>query len=187
MDEIKEEIAAKGLENNIPSFEDVIFGKPVATNSLNLYAIKKEIDNLRNNEVHYYRELTSSRKTLSPIIIFIKRVIRKLCRFLGEPTVKEINEYHHYVIKTLEQIISALEQLDFKRIGNTDEMLEIRQYRVLAERFATSNYNLSKEISGLKTELEGLKATQNQLMIECESAKLSAEVSALTLKKMQIG
>ena len=42
----------------------------------------------------YYREITSGRKHFRRIIVFVKRVIRKLCRFLIEPVIEEQNRFN---------------------------------------------------------------------------------------------
>jgi O-antigen chain-terminating methyltransferase len=51
----------------------------------------------RNNslyQVKYYRNIFSSRKALAGVVIFIKRAIRKVLRFLIEPVVQEQNEFN---------------------------------------------------------------------------------------------
>ena len=55
--------------------------------------MKKDLDWLRNTEINYYRKLHSSNKIFAPLVIFVKRILRKLFKFIGVPMVDEINEY----------------------------------------------------------------------------------------------
>ena len=70
--------------------------------------MSSDFDLLKKKEIHYYRELTSKRKAFAPIVIFIKRVIRKMFSFIGMPLVSEINEYHRYLADILQKDISAI-------------------------------------------------------------------------------
>lgn len=47
--------------------------------------LKGQIDAIRASQIRYYRDLTSYRPQFKGIVIFVKRVIRKLVRFIGEP------------------------------------------------------------------------------------------------------
>lgn len=109
--EMKAEIAAKDDLETIPSFGQVIFGDP-ASAAAELASLRREIDSLREREIHFFREIDSRHKALTPVVVFIKRVIRKLDRFMIEPIVSEINNYHIHVIRALDHTLNLLEQLN---------------------------------------------------------------------------
>ena len=54
----------------------------------------KEIELLKQTKISYYRESTSHNKIFSLVIIFGKRIIRKLLKFIIQPLIDDINEYH---------------------------------------------------------------------------------------------
>ncbi len=108
--ELKAEITAKDDLETIPSFEQVIFGDPAST-AAELASLRREINSLREREIHFFREIDSHHKVLTPAIIFIKRVIRKLGRFMIEPIVNEINNYHIHVIRALDHTLNLLDQI----------------------------------------------------------------------------
>ena len=63
----------------------------------------EEKDWLIQNEIPYYKELNSYRKLLAPVVIFIKRILRRLLKFLFVPMLDDINEYHQHLLALTEQ------------------------------------------------------------------------------------
>ena len=178
MEEIKAEIAAKGLVNDIPSMEEVVtIGSAVNGTAPFLDSLKRELDYLKRHEIHYYREITSYHKAVAPIVKFVKRVIRKLCKFLGEPTVNEINDYHKHVVKALEQAVKVFEKTSLSDVQKSDEakMLEERKYKQLAERYASMYYSLTKKV-------ENLEIRYSSCSNEAYSDKMLNEQNALDSK-----
>ncbi len=107
---IKGEISSRGEMENIPAFEQVIFGNPDDIRA-ELASLKRELETLKKREIHYDRDLKTHHKAMTLVVIFIKRVIRKLGRFLIEPIVGEINNYHLHVIRALDHTLNILEKL----------------------------------------------------------------------------
>lgn len=64
-------------------------------------SFKGELEHLKCDQIHYDRELKSKSKSLRKIVIFIKRIIRKLNRFLLEPIVGEINNHNSHINNAL--------------------------------------------------------------------------------------
>lgn len=185
-EEIKAEIAEKGLVNDIPSFDEVILYNSTPSCKIDLNLLKRELDYLKRNEIHYYREITSYHKWLAPVVAFVKRVIRKLCKFLGEPAVNEINEYHRHVVKALEYTIRALEQA-----GNSAEvepsyaaqLIDVHKYKLLAEQYAAVNYRMGKDLQALQGQLRQLQEDYEQLKLQSERAELKADIAKLRTEK----
>lgn len=59
---------------------------------------------LKNGQVLLYRDLTSYHKSLQKIVIFCKRVIRKLVRFVLEPIVAEVNQNRMVTAAAIEEL-----------------------------------------------------------------------------------
>jgi len=65
--------------------------------------IISELNYLRERAtIVYYRPLNSYRKALSPIVIFIKRFIRKLNKFYIEPITHDQSDFNIHLVNTLE-------------------------------------------------------------------------------------
>lgn len=188
MEEIKAEIAAKGLVNDIPAFEDTISLGDGPNASVDLSALKRELEYLRRHEVHYYRDITSYHPWLTPIVRFIKRVIRKLCKFLGEPMVEEVNEYHRHVAKTIEHIIKALEQQpNLTAVDPLEKrVLEARKYKQLAEQYATQCFRTEKLLESYNTLKSSVASSEDNakvLALNIERLELQLEILKLQIEK----
>lgn len=190
MEEIKAEIAAKGLANDIPAFEDTVSLGCGSNASVDLSALKRELAYLRQHEVHYYRDITSYHPWLTPIVRFVKRVIRKLCKFLGEPMVEEVNEYHRHVAKTIEHIIKALEQQPNLTAMSEDPLenrvLEARKYKQLAEQYATQCFRTEKLLESYNTLKSSVASSEDKakvLALNIERLELQLEILKLQVEK----
>lgn len=184
MEDIKSEIAARGLVNDIPAMEDILaLGTTSSWQAASLDILKHELNYLKQNEVHYYREITSYHRIFTPIVKFVKRVIRKLCKFLGEPAVNEINEYHRHIVRALEQTVKVLEQHDSTGLSK-NAILEERKYKQLAEQNATSNFLMKQEMQELQQTIQQLEEQLIQLKLQSERAELKSDIAKLTLEKL---
>lgn len=59
-------------------------------------------------QVHYYRVIHSHRKVLGPVIIFFKKVIRKILKFLFEPMLEEQNEFNGAATASINALYNAV-------------------------------------------------------------------------------
>ena len=62
-----------------------------------------------NIEVKYYRPLHSNRRIIARPLIFVRRIIRRLLRFLIEPLVQEQNEINAYIFYSVKSTREALQ------------------------------------------------------------------------------
>ena len=101
-----------------------------------------KMEALRTMEVHYYRELTSYYKPIGGIVIFLKRVIRKLARFIGEPMADELNEYHRRIVAAFEEQLEV-NQLVYELRDRVDRLTE--ENRLLRSELQTERHTEHKE------------------------------------------
>lgn len=129
--------------------------------------IKENLVRLRNLHVNYDRELTSKHQSVSKIVIFFKRVIRKLCRFLFEPMITEINEYHNQLNDILNEQIGIYEEMhssvsDIEKRINADQIDDDKFYHGFEEKFRGSDEvikeRLESYIPDLKNKIADWKA-----------------------------
>lgn len=140
--EIKDEIRKGNIINDIPSFDDIISGTSALGKKYQLSYMKKELEGLEFYEVRYYRALTSYNKKFAKPVVFIKRVIRKLLRFLCEPIVNEINTYNKRNIRLMKAMYELLNE------GNTNEQNKLEQHKMKIKL-----RQMEEEIGSLKKEI----------------------------------
>lgn len=111
MAEIKREIKEKGLTDDMLSFDDVPYEKPVSVGGSEQLHEALEFLNA-NCCVQPYKELKGN-----PVNVFVKKVIRKLVKFYVEPVVQEQNDLNMNTVtvlnalseKDMSEKVSALE------------------------------------------------------------------------------
>ena len=69
---------------------------------------------LKNTKIQYCPDINSHNKTFAPFIIFIKRVLRKLLKFIGASLVEDINKYHALLVSEIEALHSEIDNLNLK-------------------------------------------------------------------------
>lgn len=110
MEEIRNEIKAKGYTNDMLSFEDV-----VASNTKKM-TMEDYYDILNNTwNIPAYRVLSGN-----AVKIFIKKVLRKLMSFYVEPIAMEQTAFNANNVRLLNKINTYMEMTDRKM-----ELLEI--------------------------------------------------------------
>ena len=118
MSEIRKDISAKQLKNDIPHYEQVIQTQPTVnlcsdSNQDQLLKIEDELAYLKAYPfVAAYRPLKSNRGILGPVIILYKKIMRKLLKFYFEPIIADQNEYNSHVSYTLELMNQRLVEKD---------------------------------------------------------------------------
>lgn len=135
MQEIREDIKAKGYTNDMLSFQEVQMQSDIDTKfDKNVY--KHILHNLNSrNSIPWYREIPQG-----GIVRFVKKVVRKLCTFIIAPMSDEQNFYNGEVAKQFNQIAGYIQQ--------TDEQLEAYKKNIQL---------LEQKISKLETEVEALR------------------------------
>ena len=99
-----------------------------------------------NNQISYYKELTSYKKGISVIVLPIKRVIRKLVAFLFLPLVAEQNEVNLSAARIVEHLRSYVNKDAESRNQRTKREMELDQeIRTLKEQIA----ELTKKVEEL--------------------------------------
>lgn len=99
MEEIRQEIQEKGYTNDMLSFDDITdFDEENKT-------LEDYFDILNSTwNVQAYRELPGGNGLVSKIIVFIKKVLRKLIKFYIEPIVADQDEFNANSVRLLNMI-----------------------------------------------------------------------------------
>jgi hypothetical protein len=125
------EIEKKQLINDIPHIEQIIFSpffETVSTEEKTDFSqnIINEINYLRRHaSVEFYRSLSiyKNKNLFSLITLFIKKVIRKLIKFIIFPIVSDQNNFNVRLINALEFFENSLRDKD-KQIQELREELK---------------------------------------------------------------
>ncbi|MBE6853424.1 MAG: hypothetical protein E7505_08120 [Ruminococcus sp.] len=157
MKEIRKEISEKGLDSSMLSFEDI-----KCDPSLNDRAVISEDEYQRslsyinlNYSVEPYKPLEGNR-----LIVFIRKVMRKLIKFYIEPAVHDQNNINMNIVKLLNffaddirrrKIQPGLSELE-KRLDEYE--LDMKKNRIYTE-------SLEKRIALLEKENETLRKKQD--------------------------
>ena len=119
MEEIRRDIKEKGYQNDDISFSDVpLSGKYLTMDNSNLAAQKIMLLQARYN-VFAYRPLASNR-SFGALIVFIKKVIRKMIKFYIEPIVSDQNDVNGLVASGLKDLYLDMEAME-RRIRQLEE------------------------------------------------------------------
>ena len=120
MDEIRREIKEKGYVNDDISLDDIPVS-PSVGGIVHSNTLRERILNLRlSYNVAAIRPLKSNR-VFGPIIIFVKKVIRKLIKFNIEPVVADQNEHNRMVLCCLQDMFVDIETMKQKIIDLENE------------------------------------------------------------------
>lgn len=137
MQQIKAEIKEKNLTSDMLSFEDVPYRKAEDMNNSD----GAESDDMSATAAylnsHYYiqpyKELNGN-----PIIVFVKKIIRKLAKFYVEPITFEQNEFNANVVRLLNALknsesAESKSELQLGDLMNRIEILELNQKNLAAQ------------------------------------------------------
>lgn len=119
MKEIRADIKAKGyMDNEIP-FSDIaclVGGTEIPFDMKDYKDELKEMDESRT--IIAYRDLSSTRKGIGPIITFFKKIMRKLVCFYVEPLVDDQNRFNELTTITMAQTVRRFNDDD----GRVEEL-----------------------------------------------------------------
>lgn len=187
MEEIKAEIREKGLINDIPQFSAVSMLSNYGSNYDS--RLQKEIKYLSSKRINYDRELTSHKSTFKRIVIFTKRVIRKLFRFIGAPMVDEINEYNQRVARSIAYIDGYIRrEEEGKKKSNEKDLLENREYRKTLDQYNNIITELEEKVEKCEQKMQALAMLEKEyecLRLEVNVLKLQLEKERLERKNME--
>ena len=97
---MKSELASRNIEENINDLLLNFESTPYNNDAIVEIQMNLDIANkLWNIPAEY--SITSHRRLLGPLIIFGKKVVRKLLRWYINPIVKSQNEYNQYIIRAM--------------------------------------------------------------------------------------
>ena len=113
MAEIRHEIKEKGYKNDDITFYDIlIFGSDGS--AVKSHALINNIRNLQGRQcVSAYRPI-KSRRIIGPVIVFIKKIIRKLTSFYVEPIVGDQNEFNKLTTSCVVDLYMEVEAMRSK-------------------------------------------------------------------------
>lgn len=145
MNEIRAEIKEKGYTSDMLSFEDVVKASPVSANT------DSAIEDL-HGAISYINTSYAVPESIpvkgNAIVRFIKKVIRKLCRFYVKPIVMTQNEFNALCVRAFNDInmyINETSKMSVTELENKVNMLELKLKTVTAE-----NDKLIKRIETLE-------------------------------------
>lgn len=146
MNEIRAEIKEKGYTADMLSFEDVVKASPVSVNT-----DRSAIDDLHGAIVYLNTSYTVPESIPvkgNAIVRFVKKVIRKLCRFYVKPIVMTQNEFNALCVRAFNDVnayIDETSKTSVTELENKVNMLELKLKTVTAE-----NEKLVKRIEALE-------------------------------------
>ena len=79
------------------------------------------------SKIPYYRTLTSSSKFFRPVILFVKRIIRKFNKFLIEPALYDISVYNKTGAAVTEKLFAYVKSVEHRCISLEAENQKLRQ------------------------------------------------------------
>lgn len=152
MDDIRKEIKEKGLTSDMLSFSDVASVSVADESSFSKAGLDNCLANLSDSYV-----ITESRHISgNPIVVFIKKVIRKLTRFYIKPIVEAQTEFNAYTVQTANMlsryVYDNLEKPSEKQLEEKIELLELK-----LQTAAKENNMLQSRIEALEARLNGLE------------------------------
>ncbi len=114
MSEIRLEIKKKNISADILSFEDIPYKKPAGVSfSENP---DKAVDCLRSRSyVKPYHQICGN-----PLIVFLKKIIRKIIKFYVEPVISEQNDFNSSAVTAISSVRNTQKHL-IKRIERLEK------------------------------------------------------------------
>jgi hypothetical protein len=114
MEEIRDDIKSRGLQNNIPAFEEVV-GSTTGGSRIRTTGLTFESEYLDGHcFISTTRMISSYRKGVGPVIVLLKKMIRGLIKFNMEPVIQDQNDFNAHVACAVDLIKTSLEEKDQK-------------------------------------------------------------------------
>ena len=152
MDEIRKEIKEKGLTSDMLSFSDVANVSVADEGEFS----KAGLDNCLANLSDSYVIPESRHITGNPIVVFIKRLIRKFTRFYVKPIVDAQTEFNAYTVQTANMlsryVYDNLNKPNEKQLEEKVAVLELK-----LQTAANENKMLVARLEALEARLSGVE------------------------------
>ena len=152
MKEIRDEIDKKGYRKAPLSFEDIPIGLGVSDGPFHM-ARMEECRNLLNNQfsVITYRVLEPGPRKFGKLIVFMKKVVRKLVRFYVDPVVEQQNRFNFTVAEFSNEVTKFISENNAQ--PDAREQLDLlKEIRLLRQ----ENEELKKGLEQLQTQVNNL-------------------------------
>jgi len=105
MPEIYEAVKSRGYAEDIPAFSCVNSSFTDGDTAFDMDAFQRNLEEINDmSRIQANRPLTSDRKSAGSLIVFFKKVIRKLTRFYVEPIVEDQNNFNYSVVRYLDSL-----------------------------------------------------------------------------------
>lgn len=90
-------------------------------------SMEYEMACMRRSEIVYEPKITAFHSKTARLIVTVKKVICKLCKFWGEPLTDQINVYHDHVYNALCLASERLNQLEQENRELMQQMEDLRE------------------------------------------------------------
>lgn len=132
-------------------------------------------------QLSYYREIENYGRGMERIVVFAKRLVRKLIRFVVEPIVRDAQEFHAAVTRTLNAFrnndIAFDHHIRAVEAENRQQEERIRSLTSSVQTAAQNTDRLSAQLEEQRSEVELLRETVSELREELEAKKQEAYLS----------
>ena len=155
MKQIRAEIKEKGLDSSMLSFEEIPFSPEVshADTAFQLSSLQQSAEYLSiRNQIEPYKPIEGNF-----LVVFIKKVIRKLVKFYILPIITEQNALNLHTANAVQQVQNYIsdraeaDKIDIPSLVSRIEELELKQ---------SAN---RQEMNALRTQIKALQAENQQL------------------------
>lgn len=140
MQQIRAEIQENGYDASMLSFDDIPMPNgytPVKIGPYNADSLAESVSYMNNNySIDAWRALKSGKPVIGGLIVFCRKVIRKLIKFYVEPVTISQSAFNQNTVTSMNQVRN--------HIVESDKTLEEMQQKIAA---------LTKEVETLKKEL----------------------------------
>ena len=132
MKEIRQNIKERGYDKEPLSFEDVTISEPVIQGE-GQFSMEEFVGELNYLNRNWNNSLNATIESSNPVVVFVKKVIRKCTRFIVFPIVNFQNAYNVSNVRCLNQLKEAI---------------------ILQEEYSKKIEQLEKEIEELKKKVK---------------------------------
>lgn len=144
MADIRKKIKEENLTADMLSFEDVPYKKPVQVQANTLEAADESLRYLNTRYyIQPYKELKGN-----PVVVFIKKVLRKLMKFYVEPVVFEQNDFNANTVAVLNTLRQNAGGSDSSELNDKLDavILENKQLAIRLDKLERENAQLRSEL-----------------------------------------
>jgi len=101
------------IKNNIPHMEQVMLLSELENVQDSAAELKYALEYLiKNSTIEAYRPLGSNKKIIGPILVFFRKILRRMFKFYVEPITTDISNYNLHLLHVIELLIQAINDRD---------------------------------------------------------------------------